>query len=387
MKCPHCQTEIIRDATYCNSCGADLTAKPKDQASFTKTFDTMGEELTMGTIFAGRYQIIEELGRGGMGRAFRVLDKELDEEVVLKLIRPEIAIDHAVIERFKSEIKLARKIAHKNVGRVHELMEHSGTRFITMEYVAGEDLKSFIRRAGQLSSAKAADIACQIAEGLAAAHNLSIIHRDIKPQNIMIDRDGNAKILDFGIAKSLDAEGQTSPGAIVGTPGYMSPEQISGGRVDRRADLYSLGAILFEMLTGKEPFAGKTSLDVLLKQKSEEPPDPANLNPQIPAQLRTLILHCLEKEKENRCSSTEEFLSNLNQNAIKPTPKAAPSQKKERGTGATSFSPIKKRFLAALFFALLVVGYFLFFHNSRNLDTGISQARQAVVNSVGHPKG
>lgn len=390
-KCPHCHTETSRDATFCSSCGASLTPEAEDKDSFTKTFDTSAQELQTGSAFAGRYQIIEELGRGGMGRVYRALDNELNEEVALKLIRPEIAADRNTIERFKSEIRLARKIAHPSVGRVHELMQHGGTRFITMEYVSGEDLKSFIRRAGQLSPEKAVHIARQIAEGLSAAHRIGVVHRDLKPQNIMIDRKGNAKILDFGIAKSLDVEGRTSLGAMVGTPGYMSPEQIHGGHVDERSDLYSLGAVLFEMLTGREPFAGETSLDILLKQKSEKSPDPAQFNPQTPPHLRDLVLRCLEKERENRCPSTEEFLKALNEGKgkdldghapIDPTPGASPSiDREEREPGSSAGAPSsvvtgrrepaasippKKRFLipfvAALFFALLAAAYFLFFH-------------------------
>lgn len=149
--CTRCGKTNADDAAFCSSCGTNLTPSPEGQADFTRTFDTPSEELKTGAVFAGRYQIIEELGRGGMGRVYRARDAELDEEVALKLINPEISSDRTVIDRFKREIKLARKISHKNVGRVHELMEHGGTRFITMEYVPGEDLKSFIRRAGRLS--------------------------------------------------------------------------------------------------------------------------------------------------------------------------------------------------------------------------------------------
>ena len=163
-----------------------------------------------------------------MGKVYRVLDKKLSEEVALKLIKPEIASDKETIGRFSNELKLARKISHRNVGRMYELMEDEGMHFITMEYVAGEDLKSFIRRSRQLAVGTAIAIGRQVSEGLAEAHRLGVIHRDLKPSNIMIDKEGNVRIMDFGIARSLAAKGITGAGIIIGTPEYMSPEQVEG---------------------------------------------------------------------------------------------------------------------------------------------------------------
>nr|NIO19328.1 protein kinase [Candidatus Aenigmarchaeota archaeon] len=209
IKCPKCHSDNTDTARFCSNCATPL---PSQEVSVTKTLETPVEGLKRGTIFAGRYEIIEELGKGGMGTVYKALDKELSEEVALKLIKHEIANDRKTIERFKTELKLARKIGHRNVGRMYELMEAEGKPFITMEYVDGEDLKSLVRREERLSTEEAVSITKQICEGLVEAHRLGVVHRDLKPQNIMIDKEGDAKIMDFGIARSVEAPGVTATG-------------------------------------------------------------------------------------------------------------------------------------------------------------------------------
>ena len=310
MKCPKCQFDNPDNTSYCGNCGIPLMSPENISLAKTLTLETPLLELERGTLFVERYEIIEELGKGGMGRVYRVLDTKINEEVALKLIKPEIA-DSRTIERFGNELKIARKISHKNVCRMYHLSEESGTHYITMEYVPGETLKGMIRMTKQLSVGTAVNIAKQICEGLEEAHRLGVVHRDLKPQNIMIDKQGNARIMDFGIARSLESEGTTQPGVMIGTPEYMSPEQTEFREVDLRSDIYSLGIILFEMLTGRVPFEGETPISVAMKHKSEKPPNPAKFNPQIPEDLSQIILTCLEKDREKRYASAEKLLASL----------------------------------------------------------------------------
>ena len=311
IKCPNCDTENPSDSKFCKECATPLPSAEGVFISHTKTLETPVEELTRGALFASRYEIIEELGKGGMGSVYRVEDTKTGEELALKLIKPEISADKNTIERFSNELKLAHKISHRNVCRMFHLGEEKGTNYITMEYVPGEDLKSFIRRAAPLSTARAISISKQVCEGLTEAHRLGVVHRDLKPSNIMIDKEGNARIMDFGIARSLKAKGITGAGIMVGTPEYMSPEQAEVKEVDRRSDIYSLGVILYEMVTGQLPFEGDTPLSIAMKHKGEKPKDPRDLDPQIPEDISHLILKCMEKDKERRYQSAGELLAEL----------------------------------------------------------------------------
>ncbi|MFC2141930.1 protein kinase [Acidobacteriota bacterium] len=311
MKCPKCQTENTDTARFCNSCATPLTAAEDARPSFTKTLETPVENLSRGTLFADRYEIIEELGKGGMGRVYRVYDTKVKGEVALKLINPEVAADRNTIERFRNELKLARDISHKNVCRMYDFHEEKGAHFITMEYVRGQDLKGLSRQTGKLTIETSISISKQICEGLSQAHSLGIVHRDLKPSNIMIDKDGNVHLMDFGIARSLKTKGITGSGVIIGTPEYMSPEQAEAKDIDLRSDIYSFGVILYEMLTGMLPFDGDTPLSIALKHKSELFVAPINLNPTIPQRLNSLILKCLEKSKAQRYQDSSEILNEL----------------------------------------------------------------------------
>ena len=380
MKCPQCGSDNSSDSRFCKSCAAPLAEA--GEYILTETLRAPAKELVSGSIFAGRYQVIEELGRGGMGRVYRVVDKKLGEEVALKLIKPEVASDEKTIQRFRNELRTARNIGHPNVTRMYDLGEDEGIHYITMEYVQGEDLKSFIRRSGRLTVDKAVTIAGQVSEGLAEAHRQGVVHRDLKPQNIMIDRDGNARIMDFGIARSVKSEATTGGGVMIGTPEYMSPEQVEGKAVDLRSDLYSLGIILFEMLTGRVPFAGDSVFSVAMKQKSEPAPDPQQQNPRIPASLSRLILKCLEKGAAERYQSTEDLVSELKkiESDIAAAEKTVSPRKPQPSKDITVSVRFKKYGIAAAALVVLVLGFFgvrLF-----NKQSKVRWARQKALPTI-----
>jgi serine/threonine protein kinase/tetratricopeptide (TPR) repeat protein len=378
MKCPKCQADNPETVKFCGECGTLLPPLKHHPPVVTEILQTPVNELTTGSTFAGRYQVIEELGHGGMGRVYKVFDTDIKEKIALKLLRPEIALDKETVERFSNELKLARKISHRNVCRMFDLGKAEGMTFITMEFVAGEDLKKLIRKTGQLGAGRAVSIAKQVSEGLAEAHHLSIVHRDLKPQNIMVDEDGNARIMDFGIARSLKVKGITGAGVMIGTPEYMSPEQVEGKEVDQRSDIYSLGIILYEMVAGRVPFEGDTPFTIGVKHKCDLPRDPREINPQLPEELSSLILRCLEKDKAKRYQSAEELHSELNaleeeipttERAI-PKRKTAKSKKITTGEGKIKWTRIALIGAAVVVLALIVyAGLRLFVGRSGVIDS------------------
>jgi serine/threonine-protein kinase len=329
-QCPKCNSENTDTARFCSDCGTQLISQ-KDIPAQTRTIETPVQEFSRGTKFADRYEIIEELGAGGMGKVYRVEDMKAKEEIALKLIKPEIAADKKTIDRFRNELTTARKIRHKNICGMYDLGEDKGSYYITMEYVPGEDLKSFLRRSKKLTVETTVSIGIQICEGLAEAHRLGVVHRDLKPSNIMIDKEGNARIMDFGIARSLKGKGITGPGVMIGTPEYMSPEQVEGKEIDQRTDIYSFGVIIYEMVTGRVPFEGDTALTIAVRQKTEEPKDPREFNTQLSEDLSRVILKCLEKDKGKRYQSIDQILDELSEieRSITTTERILPKKEPE----------------------------------------------------------
>ena len=358
VKCSNCGTDNTQDSEFCKKCATPLTLS-EEKPIPTQTLEVPKEELTTGSTFAERYQIIEELGRGGMGRVYKATDTKINEKVALKLIKLEIASDKKTLERFGNELRIARKIVHKNVGRMYDINEDKGTHYITMEYVSGQDLRGLIRQSGKLGVETALSIAKQVCDGLAEAHKTGVIHRDLKPSNIMIDREGNVRIMDFGIARSLKEKGITGAGVMIGTPEYMSPEQAEAKEVDQRSDLYSLGAILYEMVTGRVPFEGDTALSIAMRHKGETPKDPKEYNAQIPDDLSQLILKCLEKDKDSRFQNAGEIQSELEniEKGIPTTDRAIPRRKPLTSKEITVTFGLKKLVIPALVvIALVIIG-------------------------------
>ena len=381
MKCPRCQNENPEGTRFCGRCGRELPGSGETVASATATFQTPSKGLERGATFARRFEIIEEIGKGGMGTVYKAYDSKIREVVALKLLKPEIASDLEVIERFRNEIKLARQVSHRHVCRMYDLGEEWLSIYISMEYVAGEDLKSFIRRSGHLNEAKALDLAKQILEGLVEAHRLGVIHRDLKPQNIMIDRDGNAKIMDFGIARSLHTKGVTGTGVIIGTPEYMAPEQAEARDIDHRADIYALGAIMFEMVTGRVPFEGETPLSIVLKHRSEPPVDPQTINAQLSEGMSRVILKCLEKSRERRYQSAAAVLEDLVnvEKGLPATRQVTVKSKPLTTREITVKFSVKKILVPALLAgALVIVGLFYLINKAADRVTP-EKSRRGVI--------
>ena len=286
--------------------------------------------LQPGRVLGGRYRILRVLGEGGMGAVYQARDTELDRVIALKVIRPELAGYPAILQRFKQELILARHITHKNVIRIFDLGEADGIRFITMEYVDGEDLRTLLRRSGKFDAGEAVDTAVQVCRALDAAHTEGVIHRDLKPQNVMRDTQGRIVVMDFGLARSLEFNGVTQTGALVGTLEYMSPEQALGGQLDPRSDLFAVGLILFEMLTGKAPYKADTAIASLMRRTQERAASASDTDPSVPLDLSQIVGRCLERNPKDRYRSAQELLRELE--AWRPSPQLAPRVERRAST-------------------------------------------------------
>lgn len=348
MECPHCHFQTASPAVSCAKCQTPLQGDPAtlagtptpseaasgspgtppnapgdqtsgvatgwsepDARSATRGLSGSLTALHPGTVLANRYEILRLLGEGGMGAVFQAHDRELDRLVALKVIRPELASRQEALRRFKQELILARQVTHKNVIRIFDLGESEGIKFITMEYVEGKDLKTLLYQKGTPTLAQAVSIIRQVSQALAAAHEEGVVHRDLKPQNIMVDGEGRVRVMDFGIARSVALGGMTETGALMGTPEYMSPEQVRGEEADARSDLFALGIIFYELLTGKIPYQADTPMASMFKRTQQTAIPPAEVNPGVPLVLSDIVSECLQVDRQRRYQSAREILHDL----------------------------------------------------------------------------
>jgi CheY-like chemotaxis protein len=288
----------------------DIEQARRDSKEFPAAVD--GGNLHTGARLGQRYEILAELGRGGMGTVYRARDVELDEEIAIKTLRPELVTDPTLLGRFKDEIRLARRLSHQNIVRTHDFGEWSGVYFLTMEYVEGITVRELLDTRGRLGIPSTLAIATQLARSLAVAHAHGVIHRDIKPQNLLLDAAGVLKVMDFGVARLAErSTSVTEAGLVIGTPAYMPPEQLMGEKVDARSDLFAAGVVLYECLTGRPPFEGSTVVSLVAKLLSQEPQPPAALNPEVPPALSALVVQLLAKKPEDRVQSAAELVERL----------------------------------------------------------------------------
>jgi len=269
--------------------------------------------ISVGSLFAGRYQILGVLGTGGMGVVYKATDTQLGETIAIKTLRSDfLGSDPTALERFRSEIKLARRISHRNVVRTHDIGESDGTHFITMEFIAGTSVSDLLGKKKRLPVAAAVTIGKQLARALEVAHEQGIIHRDIKPQNLVVQPDGVLKVMDFGIARLTERpKGVTRTGMVVGTPEYMAPEQLLGDEIDARADIYSAGIVIYECLTGGRPWAADSATMLIGKMLSEPPRAPIDLNPEVPPELSALIVRVLSRDRNERPATAGQLADEL----------------------------------------------------------------------------
>ena len=264
-------------------------------------------EITTGTVLMKRFQVERSLGQGGMGAVFLAIDRKIGEQVALKVIASNLAEDPTAAERFRREVGAARKITHVNVIRIHDLEEDGRLLFLSMEYFPGMDLEELLSRRGELPLAEVRPILVQICDALSAAHRVGVIHRDLKPGNVLINEQGEVRVIDFGLAKASYMHSMTATGLIMGTPEYMAPEQVRGRTTDHRTDVYALGALAYHLLCGEPPFKGDTPIAVGFQHCAEPPRPLRQLRPSLPETLEAAVLKCLEKDPAARFDAIADF--------------------------------------------------------------------------------
>ena len=272
--------------------------------------------LEIGSFLSGRYEILSKVGAGGMSDVYKAKDHILSRFVAIKVLKQEFSEDSSFVTKFRAEAQSAAGLEHPNIVNIYDVGSENGLYYIVMEYVEGITLKTYIEKKGQLSFKESASIAIQVARGIEAAHNKNIIHRDIKPQNIIISTDGKVKVTDFGIAKATSSN--TISSDVMGSVHYASPEQARNGFVDGRSDIYSLGIVMFEMVTGRVPFDGDTTVAVALQHLQEEIARPSIYAPDLPISFEKIILKCTQKTPDRRYQTIEELLTDIRRSLAHP---------------------------------------------------------------------
>jgi serine/threonine protein kinase len=307
VECPKCHSENNDSSRFCGNCAAPLGPSG---ASLTRTIETPVQVMRPGTVIAGKYKVVEEIGHGGMGVVYKAEDLKLKRQVALKFLPPHLMDLPELKERFLIEAQAAAALNHPNICVIHEVGESEERPYIAMEYVEGETLRDRIRK-GALKTEEALDIAAQVAAGLGEAHGKGIIHRDIKSANIMVTGKGQAKVMDFGLAKLRGGISLTKSQTTLGTVAYMSPEQARGGDLDQRTDIWSLGVVLYEMLAGRLPFRGEHDQSVIYSILHEEPESLKKVRPDGAPGLEQIVGQALAKKTAERYQTMEEFATDL----------------------------------------------------------------------------
>jgi len=321
----------------------------------------------VGTKIAGRYELLEVVGHGGMSSVYKAHDELLERNVALKILHEQYSSDEEFVERFKREARSVAQLQHPNIVTVIDRGEEDGRQYIVFEYIAGENLKEFVVRKGRLEGREALEIAVEIARALAFAHENGLVHRDVKPQNVLLNGDGRAKVTDFGIARSLDVEtGMTQTGTVLGTSNYIAPEQASGQSVDAQTDVYSLGVVLYELLAGDVPFPGESFVAVALKHVHEPPPNLLDVRSDVPLRVAAAVDRALEKDPEQRFPSMDTFAAELEtclaeldreEGGDGDVTTIVPALQRRRGRKRVSAWPVLLALAALLAIAGIVVGF------------------------------